>query len=82
MQVLRKRSQALKNNSFLLRNGLKELSVAFHDIKNKSYILRKESHILINKSNESESLIDKSQVLRKESQGLTNNSLLLRNELK
>ena len=46
-----------------------------HDIKNKSYILRKESQILINKSNESQSLIDKWQVLRKESQAFTNNSL-------
>ena len=41
-------------------------------------MLRTESQILRNKSNES----DKSQVLRKESQALRNNSLLLRNELK
>ena len=41
-KVLRKVSQALKSNSLLLRNELKELRAASHNIKNKSYILRKE----------------------------------------
>ena len=39
LQVHRKGSQALKNNSLLLRNELKEFRAASHDIKNKSYIL-------------------------------------------
>ena len=38
--------------------------------------------MLRNKSNESQSLIDKWQELRKEPQALRNNRLLLRNELK
>ena len=58
--MLREESQALTNNSLLLRNELKKLRAASHDIKNKSYILRKETHILRNKSNESQSLIYKS----------------------
>ena len=40
--MLRKESQALRANSLLLRNELKELRAASHDIKNKSYILRTE----------------------------------------
>ena len=58
--MLRKGSQALKSNSLLLSNELKELRGASHDINNKSYILRKESQILRNKLNESQSLIEKS----------------------
>ena len=65
--MLRKESQALRTNSLLLRNELKEIRAASNNIKNKSYILRTESQILRNKLNESQSLIDKSQVLRKES---------------
>ena len=80
--MLRKESQALRNNSILLRNELKELRAASNNIKNKSYILRTESQILRNKSNEPQSHIHKSQVLRKESQALRNNSLLLRNKFK
>ena len=52
--MLRKESQALRSNSFLLKNGLKELRAASHDIKNKSYILRIESQILRNKSAKNE----------------------------
>ena len=40
--MLRKGSQALKNNSLFLRNESKELTGASHDIKIQSYILRKE----------------------------------------
>ena len=80
--MLRKESQAPRNNSLLLRNELKKWKAAYHDIKNKSYILREESQILRNKSHASWSLIDKSQVLRKESQAFRNKSLLLRNELR
>ena len=65
----------LRNNSLLLRNEVKEITAASNNIKNKSYILRAESEMPGNKSNESLSLIEKSQALR-------NNSLLLRNELK
>ena len=64
--MLRKESQAFTNNSLLIRNELKELRAASHDVKNKSYILRKELQIFRNKSNESQSLINKSQLLRKE----------------
>ena len=78
--MLRKESQALTNNSLLLRNVFQKFRAASHDIKNKSYILRKESQILRNKSNESQSLIDKLEVLRKESQQLRKNLLLLRNK--
>ena len=52
--MLRKQSQALRNNSLLLRNELKELRAASHDIKNKSYILRTESQMLRNKSAKNE----------------------------
>ena len=52
--MLRKESQALTNNSLLLRNELKEIRAESNDIKNKSYILRKESQMLRNKSAKNE----------------------------
>ena len=58
--MLRKEYQAFTNNSLLIANELKEFRAASHDIKNKSYILRKESQMFRNKSNESQSLIVKS----------------------
>ena len=47
--MLRKESQALTNNSLLLRNELKEIRAESNNIKNKSYIFRKESQMLRNK---------------------------------
>ena len=54
----------------LLRNELKELRAASHDIKTKSYILRKESQMLRNKlvKSEIDVIIYSSQKLRKESE--------------
>ena len=52
--MLRKESQALRNNSLLLRNELKEIRAESNNIKNKSYILRAESQILRNKSAKNE----------------------------
>ena len=52
--MLRKESQALTNNSLLLRNELKEIRAESNNIKNKSYILRKESQMLRNKSAKNE----------------------------
>ena len=52
--MLRKGSQALRNNSLLLRYELKELRAASNNIKNKSYILRTESQMLRNKSAKNE----------------------------
>ena len=57
--MLRKESQALRKNLLLHRNELKYLQGASHDIKNKSYILRKKSQTHRIKPNESQSLIDK-----------------------
>ena len=63
--LLRNEAQALGTNSLLLRNELKELRVASHGIKTKSYLLRTESQILRNKSVKSEIgiIIDSSQKL-------------------
>ena len=64
--MLRKESQALRNNSLLLRNELKEIRAASNNIKNKSYILRVESQMLRNKSAKNE--IEKEiKVIREES---------------
>ena len=65
--MLKKESQALRNNSLLLRNELKEIRAESNNIKNKSYILRIESQMLRNKSakneikKESSQIIDRSQ---------------------
>ena len=48
--MFRKESQALRNNSLLLRNELKEIRAASNNIRNKSYILRTESQMRRKKS--------------------------------
>ena len=62
---MRHKPQALGTNSLLLRNELKELRVASHGIKTKSYLLRTESQMLRNKSVKSKIgiIIDSSQKL-------------------